>query len=119
MNVLRDQLILRGYQHNFGGTAGIRTLVQRGPEDAINWLGLKGVADSLIAAGSGSAPIEIRDASDETFTASATVVSSAMVAMGVWRSTVIAHSWTLKDAIAAAADETALDVVDIEADWPT
>lgn len=118
VNARRDQLIGGGYQHNFGGTAGIRTLDQRGAEDAINWLGLKGVADAMIAAGNGSDPVEIRDAGDETFTASANVVSGAMVAMGVWRSSVIAHSWTLKDAIAVAADEAAVAAVDIEAGWP-
>ena len=68
VNGLGNQLIWSDYQHNFCGTAGIRTLDQRGPEYAINWLGLKGVADSLIGAGKGSVPIEIRDASDETFT---------------------------------------------------
>jgi hypothetical protein len=28
------------------------------------------------------------------------------------------NSWTLKDAVRAAEDETALDAVDIEAGWP-
>ncbi len=118
VNALRDQTITGGYQHNFGASAGIRTLDQRGSEDAINWLGLKGVADALIADGQGAETIAIRDAADETFVASATVVSSAMVAMGVWRSSVIAHSWTLKDAIAAAEDEAAVAAIDIAAGWP-
>ncbi len=118
VNVLRDQTIGSGYQHNFGASAGVRTLDQRGSEDAINWLGLKGVADAMIADGQGAETIAIRDAADETFTASATVISAAMVAMGMWRSSVIAHSWTLKDAIAAAEDEAAVAAVDISAGWP-
>lgn len=118
VNAKRDAVIAAGYQHNFGGSAGIRTLDQRGAEDAINWLGLKGVADAMIAAGNGSDPIAIRDAGDETFTSSATVVSSAMVAMGVWRSSVIAHSWALKDAVSSAGDKVAVDALDLGAGWP-
>lgn len=59
--------------------------------DAINWFGLKGIADSAIAAGQGSTLIAIRDAGDETFEASANVV---------------------------AEDQAALDAIDIEAGWP-
>lgn len=118
VNAKRDAIIAGGYQHNFGGTAGIRTLDQRSAEDAINWLGLKGVADAMIASGNGSEPIGIRDASDETFSSSATVVSSAMVAMGIWRSSVIAHSWVLKDAIAISLDAQHLSQIDLDAGWP-
>ena len=118
VNARRDAVIAAGFQHNFGAAAGIRTLDQRSEADAINWLGLKGVADAMIADGRGADPIGIRDAHDDTFSSSASVVSSAMVAMGVWRSSIIAHSWSLKDAIAAAEDEAALDAVDIEAGWP-
>lgn len=118
VNAKRDAIIAGGYQHNFGGTAGIRTLDQRSAEDAINWLGLKGVADAMIAGGNGAEPIGIRDAGDETFSSSATVVSSAMVAMGIWRSTVIAHSWVLKDVIAGAENEAAVKAVDVELGWP-
>ena len=62
--------------------------------------------------------IAIRDANDETFEASANVVSGAMVAMGQWRGAVMAHAWGLKDAIAVAEDQAALDAIDIEAGWP-
>ena len=118
VNAKRDAVIAVGYRHNFGGSAGIRTLDQRTEMDAINWLGLKGVADAMIASGNGSEPIGIRDASDETFSSSATVVSSAMVAMGIWRSSVIAHSWVLKDAIAISLDAQHLSQIDLDAGWP-
>ena len=118
VNGRREAIIADGYQHNFGGSVGIRTLDQRGTEDAINWLGLKGIADSAIAAGQGSIMIAIRDANDETFEASANVVYGAMVAMGQWRGAVMAHAWGLKDAIAAAEDQAALDAIDIDAGWP-
>ncbi|MFY0735603.1 hypothetical protein [Aurantimonas sp. NFXS3] len=118
VNAKRDATIASGYRHNFGGSAGSRTLDQRTELDAINWLGLKGIADSAIAAGHGSAPIAIRDANDDTFDASANVVSSAMVAMGQWRGAVMARAWALKDAIREAADETDLEAIDIDAGWP-
>lgn len=118
VNARRDDVISAGYRHNFGSSTGIRTLDQRGPDDAINWLGLKGIADSAVAAGQGSAPIAIRDANDETFESSANVVSSAMVAMGQWRGAVMSHAWALKDAIREAADETDLETIDIDAGWP-
>jgi hypothetical protein len=118
VNIRRDQVIAGGYQHNFGGSAGIRTLDQRTEMDAINWLGLKGIADDAIAAGLGSAPIDIRDAGDQTFQASATVVSGAMVAMGQWRGAIMGHAWALKDAIKAAGDVASLDAIDVDAGWP-
>ncbi len=118
VNAKRDQVIGGGYQHNFGGTAGIRTLDQRSESDAINWLGLKNLADAAIAAGSGADPMQIRDAGDETFTASANVVASALVSMAQWRGAVMSRSWALKDAIAAAADAAALAAIDIETGWP-
>lgn len=119
VNARRDIAIGGGYQHNFGGTAGIRTLDQRSESDAINWLGLKSLADSLIAAGSGAQAMQIRDAADETFSASANVVSSAMVAMAEWRSAIMSHSWTLKDQISAAVDEAAIAAIDVETGWPS
>lgn len=67
----------------------------------------------MIAAGNGVEPIATRDASDETFTWSATVVPAAI---DVWRSTMIAHSWALKNAIAAAEDKATLEAIDMEAD---
>ncbi|BDA84956.1 hypothetical protein Sa4125_24980 [Aureimonas sp. SA4125] len=118
INARRDTIIAGGYRHNFGSTAGIRTLDQRGAEDAINWLGLKGVADAMITSGQGADPIGIRDAADETFTASASVVASAMVAMGIWRSQVIAYAWSLKDQLDAAENEEAVAAIGTDEGWP-
>ncbi|MCW4114737.1 hypothetical protein NPA31_007145 [Aurantimonas sp. MSK8Z-1] len=118
VNVERDAIIASGYQHNFGATAGIRTLDTRTEADRINWIGLKSLADYMIADGQGATPIPIRDASNSTFTASATTVSAAMMSLLHWFSAVMAASWSLKDAIAAAEDDDALDAVDIDAGWP-
>lgn len=114
----RDRRLALGYQHNFGGSAGIRTLDNRDETDAINWLGLNSMAEKLIAGGQGAAMLPIRDAGNETFTASAETVSTAMMGMAQWRAGILSHSWTLKDETAAAADEAALAAIDIGAGWP-
>jgi hypothetical protein len=118
VNSLRDEAIADGYRHDFDGTAGIRTLDQRSEADAINWLGLSAIADKMVATGSGSSMLGLRDMNNSTFEASATVVAAAMAAMGQWRNAIMARSWELKDEIATAEDQAALDAIDIEADWP-
>lgn len=118
VNARRDAIFNAGYQHNFGGSAGIRTLDNRHEQDAINWLGLERIVDRMIAAGQESEPVEIRDAGDDTFTASAQTMSNALFAMAQWRGAVMARSWKLKDEIVAAADEAALDAIDIDTGWP-
>lgn len=117
VNAKRDAVIAAGYRHNFGGSAGIRTLDQRDARDETAWLSVKLMAADMVAAGQGASTISIRDASNATFTCSANVAVSAMSAMGVWRSEVSAWSWALKDEIAAADDED-LATIDINDGWP-
>ena len=114
----RDAVIAAGYSHDFGGAAGTRILDNRGAADALNWLGLKDIVDTMIAAGDGSDTVVIRDASNDGFSASAEAVSGALVAMAMWRASVLTASWALKDAVAAAADEAALAAIDLDAGWP-
>ena len=118
VNARRDAIIGGGYRHNFGSTAGIRTLDQRDAKDETAWLTIKINAMEAVAAGAGALPIPIRDAGNETFEVSAAVASAAMTAMAQWRSAVSQRSWDLKDEIEAAADQAALEAIDIEADWP-
>tara|TARA_R110002020_G_scaffold212759_9_gene419404 strand:- start:238 stop:819 length:582 start_codon:yes stop_codon:yes gene_type:complete len=114
----RDAILSAGYQHNFGGSAGVRTLDNRNEVDAINWLGLKGIVDAKIASGDGEDLLSLRDAGNDIFTVSAATIASALIGMAVWRASVLAVSWTLKDAIAAAEDEAALAAIDLDAGWP-
>ena len=118
VNAKRDAIVAGGYKHNFGASVGIRTLDNRSEADAINWLGLKGIVDALVAADQGATQVPIRDAGDATFTASAATVSAALIGMAQWRGAVMARSWALKDAIASAADQAVLDAIDMEAGWP-
>ena len=114
VNAQRDARIAAGFTHDFGGAAGQRTLDQRSEADAVNWLALKSIADSMKAA----TQLTLRDADNETFAAAAPAVSNAIRAMGIWRSAVLARSWALKDQIDAAIDETTVGAIDIEAGWP-
>ena len=114
----RVAILSGGYQHNFGGSAGIRTLDNRNERDAITWLGLKGLVDAMVAAGDGGDLVSIRDAANGTFTASAATVSGALVGMAAWRAEVLSASWALKDAIAKAEDEADLSAIDFDLFWP-
>jgi len=118
IDVRRDAILTAGYVHDFGGSAGVRTLDNRNEKDAINWLGLKGLVDAKIADGNGGDLVALRDASNTNFTASAATVADALLAMAAWRASVLAVSWSLKDAVASAADEAALDLIDLDAGWP-
>lgn len=118
INAKRDALIGAGYRHNFGASAGWRTLDQRHVGDETAWLSVKLRASDLIAAGDGSQIIRMRDAANQCFLTSAETADAAMSAMGVWRADISGHSWDLKDAVEAAEDAAAIDAIDIEAGWP-
>ena len=118
VNAKRDTLLTSGYRHNFGGTAGVRTLDTRSEQDITNWLVAKGIADSMLATGNDADMVFLRDASDQTFAASAQTAAGALMALLRWRTAVMTHSWHLKDQINAASSQTALNAVNIEAGWP-
>ena len=118
VNARRDEILGAGYQHNFGGSAGVRTLDNRNLSDARNWLILARRVDRMIAAGDGADLVGVRDASNDTFTAAADTVKTALDSMEDWGAAVLAASWALKDAIEAAENGAALDAIDINAGWP-
>lgn len=118
VNARRDQVLGAGYQHNFGGSAGVRTLDNRNLSDARNWLILGRRVDRMVAAGDEADLVTVRDAANENFTASAETVQTALIAMEDWGTAVLGVSWALRDAIEAAEDETALGAIDLDAGWP-
>lgn len=117
VNAKRDAILADGYHHPFGGTIGTRILDQRGPEDTSNWIALKLMAQDMNSDGQGDTLLPIRDANNATFQAKASVIEGAMGDMGKWRAGILGRSWALKDAIAAAADQAALDAIDIDTGW--
>lgn len=118
VNALRDEILTGGYQHNFGGSAGYRRLDNRNPSDRDNWQDLMRRVERMIAADEGAELVGVRDAGNETFTASAETVRTALIAMEDWGMAVLAHSWGLKDAIEAAASQAQLNAIDVSSDWP-
>ena len=118
VNAKRDALLTGGYRHNFGSSAGVRTLDTRSEQDIMNWLVLKGITDSMIATGNDADMVFLRDAGDQTFAASAQTAAGALMALLRWRTAVLTHSWHLKDQINAASSQAALNAVNIDAGWP-
>ncbi|KAB2762288.1 hypothetical protein F9K98_10645 [Brucella anthropi] len=118
VNRLRDEKIASGFTFDFGGEVGVRTLDQRSEADAINWLGLKGIADQLVADGSASTLLSIRCSENSTFAVNASLIAQAITLMGVWRSQILSHSWHLKDRISECPDIRGVETFNVATGWP-
>ena len=59
-----------------------------------------------------------RTLSNQTFLVTFNEAVSVLTAMGAWGASVIAASWSLKDAVAAAETLEDLALIDINAGWP-
>lgn len=118
VNAKRDAIIGGGYQQNFGGTAGIRTLDTRSERDLIHWQSLRDIWKEMIAGGQGAELVEIIDAANDLFTASADTGAAAIHQMGIDYRDIWRHGRALRNDIEIAADETALAAIDIDAGWP-
>ena len=93
-----------------------QTLQLRTAEDKANWLTLKGAADEAVAAGLGAelATLPIRCTSNAMRQVTWASVAQIMIALRAWGAAMMGRYWSLKDAIANAADED-LGSIDIEA----
>lgn len=108
-----------GYRVPTGTLAG-KVLQIRDERDITNWLTAKDIYRDAIAAGQGAVvAAEFRTASNETFALSfdeAVTVLNGLRAHGL---ALLQNSWALKDLIAEAADQAALDAIDITTGWPS
>lgn len=114
----RDTTFQGGWTHDFA-TAGTHTLDLRNADDKANWTLLLIKTGKMVDAGAGAAPIKIRTAANVSITVPASEANAAMVAFLGWGEAVLAHKWSLDEAIDAAADVAALAAIDIEAGWPS
>lgn len=118
VNRKRDALLSGGYTHDFGA-AGVHVLQTRDADDRINWLTSQAAYQAAVASGlGGELGAEFRTAGNQRITLTFLEGLNVLLAMAAWGKAVFGRSWDLKDAIAAAADDAALDAIDIEAGWP-
>lgn len=112
-------ILAGGYSHNFGGEIGIKVLQTRDIEDRTNWLTSQGAYAAAIAAEQGAVEGAVFRTEDNVIiTMSYSAGHAVLLAMAAWGAGKYGQSWTLKDAISAAADDAALDAVDIESGLP-
>ncbi|WP_026379352.1 DUF4376 domain-containing protein [Afifella pfennigii] len=112
----RDRRLAAGYPTEIDGSPAT---LQTRPADRANWQTAAIRYATEIAAGNGAiAGATIRDADNANHTLSFADAHAILMAMADHGVAILARSWTLKDQIAAAEDEAALDAIDIEAGWP-
>lgn len=118
VNARRDACFRAGFTPASGPLAG-KTLQVRDVEDRTNWLTSQAAYAAAVAQGGGALQeATFRTESNETITVTYLEGLTALLAMAAWGKAIFGNSWALKDAIAAAADQAALDTIDIEAGWP-
>lgn len=107
-----------GFSYDFGGEYGVLVLQTR-ETDLPFWLALAQVASIQISMGQGGASVgAIRSAENVNVPVTASQALTAMLSMQQHLGAILAASWALKDAVAAAADHAALDAIDIDSGWP-
>lgn len=118
INIRLDIILTGGFTVPFGAMTG-KVLQTRNLEDRTNWLVSQASYSAAVAAGQGAVEgAKFRTAENETFTLSYADGLAVLLAMSAWGAAAMDNSWSLKDAVALAEDETALDAIDIEAGWP-
>lgn len=118
VDALEAEKTYAGFGYDFGVPYGVKTLQTR-EQDRPNWLAVAQVASLQIAQGGGDLPLRtIRTADNTNVPVTANQALAAMLGMQAHLGAILERSWTLKDAIDAAADHDALDAIDINAGWP-
>lgn len=114
-----ETLLAAGYPHDFGGEFGIKVLQTRDIRDQTNWLISQASYSSMVALGNGAVVgANFRTADNVNIEMSFQAGLVVLLSMAAWGAARYQRSWSLKDAIAAAEDEAALDAVDIESGCP-
>lgn len=110
--------IRQGYTPVTGPMAG-ETLQLRDLDDRTSWLAAQNAYAIAIAAGQGAVEgAVIRPLSNVNHTLTYADAHALLFDMFAWAQAVYVHCWSIKDAIAAAEDDAALDLIDMGAGWP-
>jgi len=117
VNAKLDAILTGGYTVQSGAMAG-KVLQTRNVEDRTNWLVSQASYSAAVAAEDGAVEgAKFRTADNATYTLTFADGLAVLLAMAAWGAACMDHSWVLKDAIEAAADGAALDLIDIEQGW--
>ena len=120
VTALLDTKLAAGYPHDFGGEIGVKVLQTRDIHDRTNWLVSQASYGAAVAGGAGAVMgAAFRTEDNVNITLSYADGLNVLLAMAAWAAAHYARSWELKDAIADAADEAALDAIDITSGWPS
>lgn len=115
----RDEIFGAGFTVPSGPMQGA-VLQVRDNEDRTNWLTSQASYSTAVAMGHGDVVnASFRCADNTTHIVSYREGLQTLLAMAAWGAAVMARSWELKDAIAAAADLAELDAIDIGTGWPS
>lgn len=116
---LEYQSRIQSFSWDFGSPFGVLHLQLRDVTDQANWLTLQGKALVLIQAGQGNeAILPIR--TEENITVPVTAQQAMVItdALSTFGGAMLAHRWSMQDAIMAAEDEESLDAIDVTVGWP-
>lgn len=116
---LIETKLAAGYPHDFGGAIGVKVLQTRDLRDQTNWLVSQASYSAAVAGGAGAVMgANFRTEDNININMSYADGLNVLLAMAAWGAAHYARSWALKDAIAAAVDDAALDAIDIDSGWP-
>ena len=121
VNDRRDAILAGGFMVPAAASEALagEVLQTRDADDKINWKISQDAYRDAAAAGAGDMPAAtFRTAGNRTITVTIREGLAVLQAMQVWGVAVLGRSWALKDAIAATADDAALDAIDIASGWP-
>ncbi|MDQ4421476.1 hypothetical protein OOT33_13695 [Sphingobium sp. DEHP117] len=116
----RDAVFAAGFAPTIGALGTANEILQvRDAEDRTNWLTSQAAYAAAVSAGQGAVlGAEFRTLTNNTYTISYSEGFAVLMEMAAWGQAIMRNSWDLKDSVATAADQAAIDVIDIEVGWP-
>lgn len=113
----KDDILIAGYHPTHPDLSG-KVLQNRNLEDRQNWdLALSIYSDAVLAGMGAQLGGMFRTADNTTVTLTYSDAVSVLRGFRQWGLLVLAASWALKDAVSNAADEAALEAIDIDAGY--
>ena len=121
INDRRDAILAGGFTVPTAASEALagEVLQTRDADDKINWkISQDAYRDAAAAGAADALAATFRTAGNRTITVTISEGLAVLRAMQEWGVAVLGRSWALKDAVAAASDQAALDAIDITSGWP-